>query len=72
MDLVIVAVLVAAIFGAAGRRVARAYGRPGWLGFLLAALVPPLGAVAAVWALAVDLPPARRTPSAYPDLSHRY
>jgi hypothetical protein len=59
VDLLIVSLLVAAIFGAAGRRVARHYSQPGWAGFLAAALLPPVGLVAAVWALASDLPPPR-------------
>jgi hypothetical protein len=72
VDVAIVAVLVAMIFGLAGRRVARAHGRPGWVGFAVAALVPPAGLVAAVWALAADLPvaPASVTgPSPAVDLS---
>jgi hypothetical protein len=59
VDLLIVSLLVAVIFGAAGRRVALHYRQPGWAGFLAAALLPPVGLVAAVWALASDLPPPR-------------
>lgn len=61
MDVLIVGVLVAALFGVAGRRVALHHGRSGALGFAVAALVPPAGVVAAIWALAADLPPASAT-----------